>query len=403
MRRAYKFRLYPSRAQTAAMARLLETHRRLYNDALAERKAAYETEKHTVRYGEQSARLKETRRIDPSLAATNFSSCQATLRRLDHSFAGFFRRLKNGEAPGYPRFKGRSRFHTVEFPAYGDGCRWDGNRVHFQYVGAVKIKLHRTVEGRIKTVSFTREADGWHVIFSCELPDRQIKPSLAPPVGIDMGLKSFLVTSDGETVESPRFYRVAQKKLRRAQRSVARKKKGGANRRKAMWHTAKLHQHVANQRKDFHYKTALSLVQRYGTVAHEDLNVQGIARTRLAKSTLDAGCSQFLGILGHKAAEAGVRVVAVNPANTTQTGSRCGCLPRVPLRLCDRVYHCSFCGQICDRDLNAARNALYLARTEPLGGNQEGCLMDGPRSPRRKARESSQHGIIGRHTNGCNW
>src|SRR5262249_19991442 len=234
----------------------------------------------------------------------------------------------------------------------------------------------------IKTVSFTREPDGWHVIFSCELPDPEIEPSSAPAVGIDMGLKSFFVTSEGEALQPPRFYRAAQKKLRRAQRAVARKKKGGANRRKAIQHTAKVHQHVSHQRKDFHHKTACSLVRRYGCIAHEDLNVRGIARTRLAKSTLDAGWSQFLGILGHKAEEAGVRVVAVNPRNTTQTCSRCGSLPPVPLALSDRVYHCASCGLVCDRDLNAARNVLYPAWTEPLGVNQEGGLTDGPRSLR---------------------
>lgn len=382
MRRAYKFRLYPNRAQSEAVARMLETHRRLYNDALAERKEAYETEKRAVRSGDQSAQLKETRTTNPFLAATNFSSCQATLRRLDKTFANFFRRVKKGDVPGYPRFKGRSRFATVEFPSYGDGGKLDGSRIYFQHIGAVKIKLHRPVEGRIKTVSFTREADGWYVVFSCELPDPHVEPSLAPPVGIDMGLKSFLVTSDGEAVEPPQFYRAARKRLRRAQRAVVRKKKGGANRRKAIQRTAKVHQHVSNQRKDFHHKTALSLVHRYGAVAHEDLNVRGIARTRLAQSTLDAGWSQFLGMLGHKAESAGVRVIAVNPGNTTQTCSACGGLPPVPLSLSDRVYHCASCGLVCDRDLNAARNVLYLARTEPLGVNQEGCLTDGPRSLR---------------------
>jgi putative transposase len=383
MRRAYKFRLYPNRAQVSALEQMLETHRRLYNDALAERKEAYETQKRSLRYGDQSARLKETRTTNPSLAATNFSSCQATLRRLDKTFVHFFRRVKNGQDPGYPCFKGRNRFDTVEFPSYGDGCKWDGGRVYFQHVGFVKVKLHRPVAGRIKTISFTRAADGWHVIFSCELPDPEIEPPLAPSVGIDMGLKSFLVTSDGEAVEPPRFYRATQKKLRRAQRSVARKKKGGANRRKAVLRTAKMHQHVRNQRQDFHHKTALWLVSRYGLIAHEDLNVRGMARTRLAKAMLDAGWSQFLGILGHKAAEAGVRVVAVNPRNTTQICSGCGGLPLVPLTLSARVYHCASCGQVCDRDRNAARNILSRARTEPLGANQEGCLTDGPRSLRR--------------------
>jgi putative transposase len=218
MRRAYKFRLYPNREQSEALARMLETHRRLYNGALAERKEAYETEKRAVRYGEQSAQLKAARTTNAFLAATNFSSCQATLRRIDKAFQSFFRRVKAGETPGYPRFKGRNRFETVEFPSYEDGGKLDGRRIYFQHVGSVKIKLHRPVDGRIKTVSFTRAADVWYVIFSCELPNLETQPSLAPPVGIDLGLKSFLVTSEGEAVEPPRFYRAAQKKLRRAQR-----------------------------------------------------------------------------------------------------------------------------------------------------------------------------------------
>jgi putative transposase len=364
MRKSFKYRIYPTRAQADAMAQMLETHRRLYNDALAERKATYEQEQRIVKYGEQSAQLKATRQTNPFLAQTNFSSCQATLRRLDKAFQAFFRRVKAGEKKvGYPRFKGRHRFDTVEFPAYGDGCKLDGMRVYFQHVGSVKVKLHRPVEGCIKTVSFKREPDGWHVVFSCELPDVELTTDNASTVGIDMGLQSFLVTSDGEKVEPPKFYRRAQGQLRKAQRVLSRRQKGSHRRHKARQRVAKLHQHIANQRKDFHHKTARALVNRYGTVVHEALNVKGIARTRLAKSTQDAGWAQFLSILASKAVEAGSQVVAVNPRNTSQVCSECGALPDVPKTLSVRVHQCPHCGYTADRDLNAARNIHRLGRS----------------------------------------
>lgn len=356
MRKAYKYRLYPTKVQAVAMAEAVETHRHLYNRALAERKTAYETEKRTVRYGEQSAHIKEDRTENVYLARTNFSSCQATLRRLDKAFQAFFRRIKSGDKAGYPRFRGRGRYNTVEFPSYGDGCRLRDGRVYFQHIGTVKVKLHRPIEGTIKTVSFTQGADGWYVMFSCELPDVVLAPSTNPAVGIDLGLKAFLTTSDGEQVAPPRFYRKAQAKLRRVQRHLSRCKRGSNRRKKAVVQVAKLHSHVANQRRDWHHKTALALVQRYGVIAHESLNVKGIARTRLAKSTHDAGWTQFVGILGQKAECAAVTMIAVNPRNTTQACSSCGCLPAVPLTLKDRVYHCASCGHVADRDVNAATN-----------------------------------------------
>jgi putative transposase len=378
LNKAFRYLLYPNREQSEAMTSLLNTHRHLYNAALAERTAAYERDKRTaayerdkrtVGYQEQSAQLKTTRKENPHLALANFSSCQRTLKRLDRAFAAFFRRIKNGETPGYPRFRGYGRFDSAEF-THGDGAKLTADgRAYFQSVGKVKVKRHRPVEGKIKTVTFCRQAGRWYVVFVCDVAVTEAERSRNPAVGIDLGLKSFFVTSDGEEVKPPKFYRKAQKKLRRVQRAVSRKRKGGENRRKAVQHLTRVHQHVACQRKDWHHKTALSLVQRYGLVAHEDLNVKGIARTRLAKSTHDAGWSQFLSVLRQKAESAAVLVVGVNPRNTTQTCSNCGCLPAVPLKLSDRVYHCSFCGFQADRDFNAAKNILCRAGTLPLGAN----------------------------------
>jgi putative transposase len=342
------------------MGAMLETHRRLYNDALAERKQMWEEAQRSVSYGDQSAQLKAARKTNAFLAATNFSSCQATLRRLDKAFQSFFRRVKTGETPGYPRFKGRNRFATVEFPSYGDGCRFDGQRVYFQHIGRVKVKLHRPIEGMIKTVAFTREADGWHVVFSCDLGPVDMAQADEPAVGIDLGLKAFLVTSEGESVAPPQYYRKAQAALRRAQRKVARRQKGSKRRAKAVHALQRQHQRVSNLRRDFHHKTARALVARYGTVVHEELNIRGIARTRLAKSTLDVAWGMFLHILSYKAEEAGVTVIAVSPHNTTRACSQCGALPDVPKTLADRVHTCSSCGYVADRDLNAAQNILRL-------------------------------------------
>ncbi len=316
MLKAFVYKLYPDREQAQSMEQMLETHRCLYNNALEERKNAYEQDGRPVKYADQSALLKAERKTNPFLACTNFSSCQATLRRLDKAFAAFFRRLKSGDKPGFPRFRGYGRFDSVEYPAYGDGCKLnvDASRVYFQHIGLIKVKLHQIVEGVIKTMRFKRQADGWFVILSCEVPDRAQEPHENPAVGIDLGLKAFLVTSDGEEVSAPKFYRKAQAKLRKAQRALSRCKRGSNRRKKAVQRVAKAHLHIANQRKDFHHKTALNLIRRCGRIAHEKLNILGIARTRLAKSTLDAGWAQFLSILHSKAAWAGVEVKAGMPA-----------------------------------------------------------------------------------------
>src|SRR5215212_5401658 len=205
MRRAYKFRLFTNCSQERALDAMLERHRRLYNLALRERRDVYEAEKRSVSYGEQSARYRESRRVLPGFAALNFSSAQATLRRLDKAFKAFFRRAHSGECPGYPRFKPEGRFRTVEFPSYGDGCRLKENgRLYIQHIGHIKVKLHRAIEGTIKTVSVKRSCGKWYVVFSCALGDAPEPDGDGSEVGIDLGLKSFLVTSDAVSVEPPR-------------------------------------------------------------------------------------------------------------------------------------------------------------------------------------------------------
>lgn len=371
MRKSFKYRLYPTRKQTDTMAEMLETHRHLYNDALAQRKDAYEGEKRTVSYVEQSRWMKDRRKEAPTedgvnfLARTNFSSGQATLRRLDKAFIAFLRRITHGETPGYPRFKGGNRFDSVDFPSYGDGCKMkeEGKRVYFQHIGEIKVKLHRPWQGQIKTASFKREAGKWYLILSCDLGDCAPPKRTGPDVGIDLGLKSFLVTSEGKEVSPPKYYRQAEAALRRAQRKVARRTKGSNRRRKAVLNLQRQHAHIANQRQDFHHKTARKLVDRYAVIYAEELNIKGIARTRLAKSTHDVGWGRFFFILESKAEEAGSEVVKVNPRNTTQMCSNCHGLPSEKVTLNQRMYECEHCGFVLDRDWNAALNILRLGRS----------------------------------------
>jgi putative transposase len=362
VRKAFKYRLYPNRSQAQALDAMLDAHRRLYNLALRDRRDTYETEERSVSYGEQSARFKESRRLFPSFAALNFSSAQATLRRLDKAFKAFFRRVRAGECPGYPRFKGEDRFRTIEFPSYGDGCRLkDNGRLYIQHIGHIKVKLHRPVKGTIKTVLLKRACGKWYVVFSCDLGDAPDPVQDGPEIGIDLGLKAFLVTSEGESVAPPRHYRASERKLRVAQRCLSRKKKDSNRRRRAKQKAARLHEKTANQRRDFHHKEARKLVDSHGLIAVEALNVKGITRTRLAKSTHDAGWASFLNILSYKAEEAGSRVIAVNPRNTTQACSSCGAMPEVKKTLSDRMHSCG-CGYVADRDVNAAKNILALGR-----------------------------------------
>jgi putative transposase len=362
VRKAFKYRLYPTKGQEQTLTEMLETHRRLYNQALAQRTTAWEKRRESVSYGAQSAHVKDERTTHACLTRTTFSRCQATLRRLDSAFQACFRRLKAGATPGYPRFNGHNRFDTVEFPSFGDGCELDAAVVDFQHIGRVKIKLHRRIEGTLKTLSCKRESDSWHVVFSCELPDAEAQPAPLPATGIDLGLKLFLVTADGREIAPQRSCRQAQKALRRAQRAVAR--------------LAKHHLHVANQRRTFHHHVARQLVRQHTMIAHEGLNIQGIARARLAQSTHDVGWGQFRTILHRKAEGAGRRVIAVPAANTTRQCSACGALPETPEQrktLGDRVHCCPSCGYTADRALTAAQNILRLGRSLqvspfPVGG-----------------------------------
>src|SRR5215212_7974343 len=233
MRRTYTYRVYPNRVQADALDAQLGEACRLYNAALQERRDAFKMQHVSISYYDQANQLKAIR-ADGSLVLANFSACQDVLRRLDKSFKAFFARVKAGRKAGFPRFRSRRRYDTLTFPSYGDGCRLRTNgRLYLQGVGDIKVKLHRPVEGAIKTVSVKWEAGNWYALFSCEVEPSPL-PASDEAVGIDVGLTAFATLSDGSEIDNPRYARKAAAVARRAQRKVARRKKGGNGRRKAV-------------------------------------------------------------------------------------------------------------------------------------------------------------------------
>lgn len=357
MRKMMQYRLYPTDAQTEALDAQLGEACRLYNAAVQERRDAYQMGGLSLNYYDQANQLKDIRSAG-ALGLANFSASQDVLRRVDKTFKAFFRRVKAGaDKPGYPRFKSRRRFDSYTFPSWGDGCRLtDAGRLYLQGVGHLKVKWHRPLEGHVKTVTVKRQAGKWCVCFSIEYV-ADVLPGSDERVGIDVGLTDFATLSTGETVANPRHYRKAQGTLRIAQRRVARRKRGGRNRRKAVVVLQKAHAHVQNQRADFHHKTSRTLVDTYGVIAVEDLNIKGLASGMLAKSVNDAGWSAFINKLATKAEEAGRLLVKVNPRGTSQT---CLCGAPVPKTLSQRWHACMECGLSAARDHVSAQLILGL-------------------------------------------
>lgn len=356
MRKSFRYRLYPTRQQTRAMMQMLDTHRHLYNRALSERKNAWEQEQRSVCYGDQSAQLKADRVTNPYLAHTNFTSCQQTLRRLDKTFQAFFRRVQRREPAGYPRFKGRDRFDTVDF-VVGDGCKIKGDRAYFQHIGDVRIVLHRPIDGTMKTLSFTRRADAWYLIVSCDLGNPQPDAPPGPAVGIDVGLEKFATLSTGEQVANPRFFRTDEQALARAQRRMSKHDKGTPERAYHKRIVRRIHERIANRRKDFAHKLSRRLVSEFGMIVVEDLNiVRMVKHPTLAKSIADAAWNQLISYTQYKAEEAGAVCIQIDPRGTSQRCSTCGVVVQKSLSV--RVHQCPSCRLVIDRDLNAALNIV---------------------------------------------
>lgn len=385
MRRAYKFRLRPTAGQRAALEACLEDTRQLYNAALEERREAWRMQRHRITYFSQSAQIKEIRADSPErYGRWSFNCERAAIRRLDHAFKAFYRRCKAGGNPGYPRFRGRGWFDSIEWPE-GDGAKWDSvphptvTRVKLQGIGHVKVLQHRPVKGRVKTITAKREAGRWYVVLSCDdVPAEPMKPTGAA-VGIDMGIASFLTTSDGQHIPNPRPLATAADRLAVAQRELARKKRGSIRRQKAVCRVAAVHAKVRRIRLDHAHKAALALVRDHDVVVHEALQIANMtrrpkpkpdesqpgqflpngaaAKAGLNRSINDAGWGVFLGMLHAKAESAGRVVIEVDARHTSQRCAECGHVA-AGSRVTQAVFRCVKCGHADHADVNAAVNIL---------------------------------------------
>jgi putative transposase len=231
--KAFKYRLYPSKAQQRLLEQAVETCRRWYNTCLEERKLAWESEQRNVGKFEQLAKVRDYRRENLFAAKLHSHILQVVVQDLDKAFRAFFRRVNAGETPGYPRFKGRDRFDSFGLKEYGNGFKLDGRRLHLTGIGRVRIRWHRLLQGRIKTIRIRRQAGEWYACFACEVEEQPLSPT-GREVGIDVGIHHLLATSENEIVDNPHWYRNEQRKLRVIQRRVSRRKLGSANRRKAV-------------------------------------------------------------------------------------------------------------------------------------------------------------------------
>jgi putative transposase len=355
LRKSYKYKLKPTPEQARQLEEVVWPCRMLYNTALEERITAYRRCGVTLTCYQQQAELPELKAAFPEYATIHSQVLQDVLTRLDKTYQAFFRRVKAGQTPGFPRFHGRNRYHSFTYKQYGNGARLDTGFLALSRVGRVAVRWSRPLEGTLKTVTIAREADGWYAIISCADVPAQPLPATRRETGIDVGLKVFLITADGLVVDNPHHYRRGEKKLAKAGKRVSRRKKGSKRRGKAVGQLARAHQTVKRQRADFHHKTALALLRQYDTIYLEDLRVANMVRNRhLAKNISDAGWAAFRAILDAKAICAGRRVIAVPPANTSQDCSGCG--TRVSKSLSVRTHVCPSCGLVLDRDENAARN-----------------------------------------------
>jgi putative transposase len=384
MRRAYVFRLRPTARQHVALAGCVESHRELYNAALQERRDAWAHSKTRIYYGDQSAQLTEIRAVRPDVAVWSFSSQQATLRRLNKAFAGFFRRVKTakpGVKPGYPRFKGAGRFDSVEWPKEGDGARWlpDKRRVYLQGVGQVKVDLHRQVQGRVKTIQIKRSGRRWMLVLSCDDVPTNPMPATGRQAGVDVGIVRYATLSDGTGVDNPRWGRAAAERLTAAQQRLARAKRRSKNRVRRRETVAARHRKIANQRKDFHYKQARELAAHYDLLVVEDLQIANMlrrakpvpdpdnpgqflpngarAKSGLNRSIGDAGWGQFVSILRAKAEDAGRTWIEVDPRHTSDGCEKCG-YAATENRVTQAAFECQQCSHRAPADEHAARNIL---------------------------------------------
>ncbi len=355
-RKAFVYKLRPTPEQKGLMEETLETCRRLYNAAIAERKEAWEQRQESIGYFTQSATLKIRRAENPFVGRVYRGVALNVLRRVDLAYQAFFRRCKAGHKPGYPRFRGQGWYDSFCYNEWREGFALEGNRLKLPRLGSLRLCADRPIQGKPKTCTIRRRAGGWYACIICEYEPCSW-PETGQKVGIDLGIEAFATLDNGERIPNPRLLKRAQRKLKFAQRRLCRRAKGSHRHRKARGLLAKAHLHVQRARLDHAHKVSHSLLSRFDTVFVEKLNIQGMLKNHpLAQAISDVGWGLFVSVLGSKAESAGRRVIEVDPRYTSQDCSSCG--DRVPKKLSERWHSCPFCGFNCHRDENAARNIV---------------------------------------------
>lgn len=369
MYKVYKFRLYPTKAQITKLERTLELCRQVYNETLAYRKDKYEQEHVFVSNYATHNLLLVWKKNAPELKEVFSQTLQEVQERVELAFRAFLRRVKNGENPGYPRFKGYGWYDSFTYPQMG--FKLTDNMLCLGKIGDVYIRVHREIEGDVKRVTIRRNSNGkWYASLTVECELIVIPKEQIPAIGIDMGLTTFATLSNGDKIPNPRFFRREENELAKAQRRLSKLEKASPQRMKAIRVVRRVHERIANKRYDFVHQLSRILVNKYGLIAFEDLNIKGMAKNHcLAKSISDASWNMLFTVTKYKAESAGTTVIMVNPANTTKMCSRCGTL--IDMKLSDRIYECPSCGLVTDRDENAAINILRLGLQSVAGRSVE--------------------------------
>lgn len=402
MLKTFKYRLYPTKRQERLLTKQLEELRWLWNTLLAERKQAWDERRETIDYYDQKAELPSLKDgVRPGLKQVHSQVVQDVALRLKRAMDAFFRRIKTGETPGYPRFRGKGRYDSLTYPQWDNGVKLSasGKRLLLSKIGDVKLVYHRSLEGTPKTATIHRTATGkWFVTISCEWEPTPL-PKTGTAVGIDVGLKTFATFSDGQKIANPRFFRHEEKALGKGQRKhqialdahqakreevTIRVKQEQPNldeqgvwqvvsqncEERATWKhrqkrrkvVARTHERARWKREDFAHQYSRRIVNTFDLIAVEDLAVSNLVQNgHLAKSIHDVAWGQFADLLHIKAEWAGRAFIAVNPAYTSADCSGCG-HRKTDLTLADRTYQCVSCGVVIDRDVNAALNILARGR-----------------------------------------
>jgi len=354
--KTFKFKLNPTLEQQEQIYHTLNLCRWLYNSGLEQRIIAYKKQRKSLSFYTQKKELPLLKKVLPEFKGVHSQVLQNVLERLDEAYQSFFRRVKKGEKAGFPRFKGRNRYNSFTYPQ--SGFKIEGSFLTLSKIGKIRINCHRAIKGQVKTCLIIHKNGQFFVCFSCEVEVRKPKTSSSHAVGIDLGVKHLAITSEGTFYENPKHLHHLEHKLKKQQRLVSKKKRGSNRRKKAVYQLAKLHEHIANKRKDTAHKITKKLVDSYDLLVFENLEIQKMVKNhRFAKSIVDSAWKKLIAYATYKAENAGKQVLLVNPYNTSQQCSNC--LEIVKKTLAEREHSCG-CGYVADRDVNAARNILRL-------------------------------------------